>query len=463
MFAGGAYPAFNVMAFSNGVVINNGIGDATAAIQAALDAAHANGGGVVYIPAGTYLVGQLNMPGDNIAVLGAGSGYVYGSGGAVRTKLKAKPGTTIVFNLVVTGLLVDRTGCLLQDFEVDGDLIATYGIKVATSNLLNRVKVRGCLTAGCLLADGTNATRITNCGFVSNFGWGLRVQGQATTAYSVNDTNLTLNQLGGADLQAGVVVNFARCIFESNSGPGLRIFKPDSHTGAMGGFTFDTCWLEDDGVNAPNFTLEIDAQTRNETNAPWRIAFKNCRFAPSVAARKYFNIPCAKWVTFDDCQFAGSTAADTFTLGTEARFVAWSECEKGFDGSAQPTDAQYDAAIAVGFRCYRTARDVRYSVGSAGKPAFNGAWVNSGGGFAPARYWFDREGNVHIEGHVKTGAVPGVMFNLPVGYRPSTPRRFPTSANGAFGALEVDAAGNVSALAGSNADFALNGISFPTG
>lgn len=50
--------------------VGDGITDETAAIQAAVDAVGANGGGVVYFPAGTYLVSQLNIASDDVSLRG---------------------------------------------------------------------------------------------------------------------------------------------------------------------------------------------------------------------------------------------------------------------------------------------------------------------------------------------------------------------------------------------------------
>jgi hypothetical protein len=458
---GPAYTAnnavFNIKDFG---AIGDGVADDTAAIQAALDACHAAGAGSVYAPAGTYLTGQINMPGDNIAVRGAGSGFVYGSGGTVRTVFKAKPGTTLVFNLVATGLVVDRAGCLLEDFAVDGNLIATYGIKVSGPNLLNRVKARGCLTAGCLLSDFTNSTHITKCAFVDNFGWGLQVIGAGTTVFSVTETNLSLNQLGGADCEAGFLPAFKNCVFESNSGPAVRLYHPDAG-GAFGGFSFEDCWFEDNAATAGTFAVDVDAQTRSEARAPLHIKFKNCRLSSSVATRKHVRVLCGKWITFEDCNFDSSTASDTITLGAEARFVAFIESSTGYGVGLSAT--QLDNAIAQGVRCYASDREVKRVVGAgAPAPAFTNSWANIGSGSPVAQYWFDRRGNVRLQGRISAGAIGSSAFTLPVGYRPSVTMVFAVSSNGAFGEVVIQPTGVVIPNVGSNVSFNLNAISFST-
>jgi polygalacturonase len=62
--------------------VGDGITDDTIAIQAALDAAATAGGGVVYLPAATYVVSNLTLD-TNVTLCGAGW----------ATVLQAKAGT----------------------------------------------------------------------------------------------------------------------------------------------------------------------------------------------------------------------------------------------------------------------------------------------------------------------------------------------------------------------------------
>jgi hypothetical protein len=65
-----------------------GLTDSTAAVQAATDAVHANGGGTIYFPTGTYLVTMVN----------AYAGIIYqGSGGAVIKRPANQPNFTRTF------------------------------------------------------------------------------------------------------------------------------------------------------------------------------------------------------------------------------------------------------------------------------------------------------------------------------------------------------------------------------
>ena len=129
-----------------------------------------------------------------------------------------------------------------------------------------------------------------------------------------------------------------------------------------------------------------------------------------------------------------------------------------------PTAAQIDAAIATGVNCYSSDRTIRRVV-DAGAPAaaFTNSWVNFGAPFTTAKYWFDREGNVHIEGGVKTGTPPASVFTLPVGYRPSASQVFAVSANGAIGVITIASDGTLVTTVGSAIYTSLDGIVFQTG
>src|SRR3990170_2256326 len=106
-------------------VAGNGVQDDTTGIQRALDTVHAEGCGMLYYSAGTYLTGEIDWPGNGIALLAAGSGYAYNTSATPRTIFKAKAGTINVFDLVQTGTSEDRTNNILMGFLVDGNSIAT--------------------------------------------------------------------------------------------------------------------------------------------------------------------------------------------------------------------------------------------------------------------------------------------------------------------------------------------------
>jgi hypothetical protein len=91
---------------------------------------------------------------------------------------------------------------------------------------------------------------------------------------------------------------------------------------------------------------------------------------------------------------------------------------------------------------------------------FQNSWVNYGGGLAPAAYYKDPFGRVHIRGLVKNGTAGTVMFTLPVGYRPTYRAAVATVANSAIAMIYVEPNGDMGASFGSNAWCYLDGLSF---
>lgn len=92
------------------------------------------------------------------------------------------------------------------------------------------------------------------------------------------------------------------------------------------------------------------------------------------------------------------------------------------------------------------------------------AWVNYGVPFQTARYKRDRARRVQLSGVVKDGTVAagatGVIFTLPPGFRPAAEIMFGTIAGGVVGRVNVDAAGAVKCVIGSNLYVPLDGMSF---
>src|SRR6266516_5636991 len=77
-------------------------------------------------------------------------------------------------------------------------------------------------------------------------------------------------------------------------------------------------------------------------------------------------------------------------------------------------------------------------------PTFATGFLDYGGAFAPAGYWLDAEGEVHLQGVVTTNSVTGTgmgatMFTLPVGFRPSKEYMFTCVAyKPNYGIIRVD-------------------------
>lgn len=96
-------------------------------------------------------------------------------------------------------------------------------------------------------------------------------------------------------------------------------------------------------------------------------------------------------------------------------------------------------------------------------PVLLNSWVNFGSSFLNAGYWKDSFGVVHLQGMIKSGTSTAntFLFNLPLGYRPSSDLIFGISSNDVFGNLVIESGGVVRiGLTASSTYISLNGITF---
>lgn len=102
-------------------------------------------------------------------------------------------------------------------------------------------------------------------------------------------------------------------------------------------------------------------------------------------------------------------------------------------------------------------------VGSWTNATMSNGWLNyDPNNYAPARYWKDPDGVVHLQGLIKGGTLGGAtIFTLPVGMRPKLGLLYATASNNAFARCDIKADGTVAAAAGSATWYSLDGICFP--
>jgi hypothetical protein len=93
-------------------------------------------------------------------------------------------------------------------------------------------------------------------------------------------------------------------------------------------------------------------------------------------------------------------------------------------------------------------------------PTLLNGWVNYGSVYAPAGFYKDPLGIVHLRGGVKSGTIGLNVFTLPVGYRPAFDLVFVTSSNALQGQAVVKANGDIALMIGSSVSFYLDHISF---
>jgi hypothetical protein len=185
--------------------VGNGIANDTAAITAAVAAASAAGGGVVFLPAGTYNVAStISLPDSSIVLRGAG-----------RRKSKLK-GTT------ATTILLVHSNCVVEDIGIDGGFVATWGLQTtpqANKPSLIRVRIENCLQAGfvfhatqnALISECTAQTNpinyalyngVANCTFINSAGANPEGTGETGTR-SILIANTTDVRLGSTVYAGG--------------------------------------------------------------------------------------------------------------------------------------------------------------------------------------------------------------------------------------------------------------------
>ena len=96
-------------------------------------------------------------------------------------------------------------------------------------------------------------------------------------------------------------------------------------------------------------------------------------------------------------------------------------------------------------------------------PSLLNGWVSYGAPYLTPGYYKDPAGLVHLQGTVKSGAVPSTVFTLPVGYRPPADLPFSVAAvdsRTSTTRLEVRATGAVVLTSGASSETSLNGVYF---
>jgi hypothetical protein len=120
--------------------------------------------------------------------------------------------------------------------------------------------------------------------------------------------------------------------------------------------------------------------------------------------------------------------------------------------AAPPTNYRYaDLTDGAIYRYNGTTYD-----GAWVAPTLINSWVNAAGGNAPAGYYKDASGSVHLRGTIKTGTMATVAYVLAAGNRPAYLRSYTTVSNSAFAYFFVDTSGNVEPFVGSNVAFSFD-------
>lgn len=94
---------------------------------------------------------------------------------------------------------------------------------------------------------------------------------------------------------------------------------------------------------------------------------------------------------------------------------------------------------------------------------YQNSWASYNEGYAPASYYKDAMGVVHLEGLIKNGTVGASAFTLPTGFRPGYRQIYPVlnSANNAVNRVDILTNGQVVPQSTANNGWVtLSGINF---
>jgi len=291
------YAIFNVQDEVYGA-IGNGTTDDTTAIQSALDAATAAGGGIVFFPEGTYLITDTLTNGvQNIIICGVGlsstikqtidtkhginvgehngvvirdlriltSGYVVSAGNGIHSDMA---GNLLIYNVVCqdfyngfyidTRTLVTQSQVYLVNCNAFSNQAIGFYINKGTDVVLS--KCRG-------LSSGSHGAYIYECSglivdaclFLSNTGSGIMFDGVAT-----NDWNFINHTISDGNTAKGYYLTNLK---------GLQISNSWAGTNNEEGFLFLTTA---DDVIVSNCQARNNGTHGIQVNGSTNITFNNC-------------------------------------------------------------------------------------------------------------------------------------------------------------------------------------------
>jgi hypothetical protein len=96
--------------------------------------------------------------------------------------------------------------------------------------------------------------------------------------------------------------------------------------------------------------------------------------------------------------------------------------------------------------------------------SFENGFSNHGGNFGSTTYYKDKENRVHLSGMINVpGGGSGVMFALPMGYRPPNQIAFAVlNAAGGTARIDINTSGHVILEPGYSGPISVSGVSFRT-
>lgn len=447
--------------------VGDGIADDTATLQACADAVRLAGGGVVYIPAGTYLI--------NKSIAFGAKTLVRGDGGA--TIIKAKQ-TGFLGTLATNDCYLFKNYNWSEAAITDAniffeDLTFDFGTLVLAGGGLHAVSMRKVQTAKvtrCVFWKGEDATAMLGCNDT-----------HVDSCYASGYINCAWDHWTSP--KNARVTN---CYAEATATVQMVNFNPENTTGSSTGNVADgfimsgnqfvyngasasPCQLEPLATGTSVKNVIVKGNYFNNTLLVMRGAvsdstidgniFTNISGNKNVFVSYPFNGGTPSNIGFHNNNISGATtqAVDNGVITIRAN---------GYNITGNTVSgASFYAALdvstyigVVGENSFSTGTSGKLILGTGWQPVptgvtFTNSWIDYGGSYKTTSYWKDRNNVVHLCLAMKTGTMSTAAFTLPSGFRPLGDLIFPASSNSAFGSFQVSATGQVTPTVGSNAYF----------
>lgn len=194
--------------------VGDNVNDDTAAIQAAVNAVIANGGGTVYVPPGSYKVTATITLGASVSIIGSG-----------KLASKFYP-TTAVTGAVFSYLPASQTTCgiVISDIGVIGNNITqdVFSFQNLTFLTLQRIYMDSFTGTGHthVLFNNVEDSIVTGCMFMSIYGDGLQLTNNSN---NVTLTQNTFNAAGASGVGIYAAPNTENTIIQGNNFEGSSI------------------------------------------------------------------------------------------------------------------------------------------------------------------------------------------------------------------------------------------------
>lgn len=250
---------------------NTALVDVTAAIQAAIDVVcttSTNTRKALYFPAGTYAVtSNIKFPLTGTGLTAGQKIRIFGDNKWNRSTVVKATSSSVTkmfeFATEAEGATNSDLGVTFENICLDGNSLSTFGVwgaMIAHASFV-RVFVTGFTSAGVSIGGSVSSgycNEFTETVFYANE-IGLQITPAGGTNVAANQNIYTHSKFWantiGVDIQTGKANKFINCLFESNTGLGLR-----ARTDAL---SLDTCYFEGNAttgisMTTPSFTMKAD-------------------------------------------------------------------------------------------------------------------------------------------------------------------------------------------------------------